>query len=108
MTKEGKAELLTKADLVSNYFILEQMKRVPTLKVGIAFILLIPNFLQIITEEKDSTTSESEAKSYRADSYSRWLTIRDALEKFPSRLVLRYRCHFDTQISLFYVLRTEI
>lgn len=37
LTAEGKAELLTKADLISNFFILEQMKRIPKLKVGINF-----------------------------------------------------------------------
>ncbi|KAK6050719.1 hypothetical protein COOONC_11776 [Cooperia oncophora] len=71
LTDEGKAELLTKADLVSNFLILDVLQRFPRLK--------------IVTEEKDSSISESDAAPYRADSYSMWLSIRDVLAMIPSR-----------------------
>ncbi|EYC10084.1 hypothetical protein Y032_0057g2753 [Ancylostoma ceylanicum] len=75
LTDEGKAELLTKADLISNYLILDVLQRFPRLK--------------IVTEEKDSSISEKEATPYRADSYSVWLSIRDILSQIPSyRLTL--------------------
>ncbi|KAK6728075.1 hypothetical protein RB195_005621 [Necator americanus] len=75
LTDEGKAELLTKADLVSNYLILDVLQRFPRLK--------------IVTEEKDSSISENEAAAYRTDSYSVWLSIRDILAQIPSyRLTL--------------------
>ncbi|VDM84502.1 unnamed protein product, partial [Strongylus vulgaris] len=75
LTDEGKAELLTKADLVSNFLILDVLQRFPRLKV--------------VTEEKDTSISEKDAAPYRADSYSVWLSIRDILAKIPSyRLTL--------------------
>ncbi|CAJ0578309.1 unnamed protein product, partial [Mesorhabditis spiculigera] len=70
LTDEGKAELLTQADLISNFLILDTLKRFP--------------HLNIITEEKDSTITETEAEPYRTDKYAAWLEVRNALEKFPS------------------------
>ncbi|KAJ1352824.1 hypothetical protein KIN20_009243 [Parelaphostrongylus tenuis] len=71
LTDEGKAELLTKADLVSNFLILDVLKRFPRLK--------------IVSEEKDTSVSETDVAPYRADSYSIWLSIQDLLAKIPSR-----------------------
>lgn len=71
LTDEGKAELLTKADLVSNFLILDVLKRFPRLKV--------------VSEEKDTSISESDVAFYRANSYSVWLSVQDFLSKIPSR-----------------------
>ncbi|KJH46620.1 inositol monophosphatase family protein [Dictyocaulus viviparus] len=71
LTDEGKAELLTKADLVSNFLILDVLKRFPGLK--------------IITEEKESYISESDVTPYRKDSYSTWMSVHNILAQIPSR-----------------------
>ncbi|KAK5982601.1 hypothetical protein GCK32_003291, partial [Trichostrongylus colubriformis] len=42
-------------------------------------------FLQVVTEEKDTSIKESDAAPYRADTYSTWVSIRDVLAKIPSR-----------------------
>uniref|UniRef100_A0A0K0DCD2 inositol-phosphate phosphatase n=1 Tax=Angiostrongylus cantonensis TaxID=6313 RepID=A0A0K0DCD2_ANGCA len=72
LTDDAKAEPLTKADLVSNFLILDVLKRFPRLK--------------IVTEEKDTSVSESDVAPYRADSYSMWLSaVEGILAKIPSR-----------------------
>uniref|UniRef100_A0A1I7XMN5 inositol-phosphate phosphatase n=1 Tax=Heterorhabditis bacteriophora TaxID=37862 RepID=A0A1I7XMN5_HETBA len=71
LTDEGKAELLTKADLVSNFLIMDVLQRFPKLK--------------IITEEKESLLKENEASQYRSESYSLWLNARSVLDQIPSR-----------------------
>ncbi|PAV75042.1 hypothetical protein WR25_06366 [Diploscapter pachys] len=71
LTDEGKDELLTKADLVSNYLILDVLQRFPKLK--------------IVSEEKDSKVTEQEASRYRDDQYSIWLSVKDILNKMPER-----------------------
>lgn len=46
LTDEGKAELLTQADLVSNFLILDTLKRFPRLNVSSgALIILIRRYL---------------------------------------------------------------
>ncbi|CAI4230938.1 unnamed protein product [Auanema sp. JU1783] len=73
LTDEGKAELLTKADLVSNHLILDVLQRFPHLKV--------------VTEEKDTSITDKEADKYRSDSYALWLSVRDILDKMPSKRI---------------------
>ncbi|KHJ83021.1 inositol monophosphatase family protein, partial [Oesophagostomum dentatum] len=55
---------------------------------GVEFLILdlLQRFprLKIVTEEKDASITENEAKPYRADSYSVWLSIRDILAKIPT------------------------
>ncbi|KAI6225581.1 Golgi-resident PAp (PAP) 3-Phosphatase-like protein [Aphelenchoides besseyi] len=71
LTDEGKAELLTKADLVSNHLIMSLLKRFP--------------LINVVTEEKSEGLSEEEVEKYRSDNYSLWLSIRNALKKLPSK-----------------------
>uniref|UniRef100_A0A183C1W9 inositol-phosphate phosphatase n=1 Tax=Globodera pallida TaxID=36090 RepID=A0A183C1W9_GLOPA len=66
----GRPELLTKADLISNYLMLSLLRRFPLLKV--------------ISEEKSEFLSEKDVEQYRADNYEVWLGLREALSKFPS------------------------
>jgi inositol monophosphatase 3 len=70
-TDVGKAELLTKADLVSNHLIMDLLQRFP--------------LLQVITEEKSEKLFDAEVEKYRSDNYAIWLNLRRALEKLPSR-----------------------
>jgi inositol monophosphatase 3 len=71
-TDVGKAELLTKADLVSNHLILDLLQRFSALG------------MTIISEEKASAMSEEEVSKYRDDNYQLWLDYKDALNLMPS------------------------
>uniref|UniRef100_A0AC35G2U3 Uncharacterized protein n=1 Tax=Panagrolaimus sp. PS1159 TaxID=55785 RepID=A0AC35G2U3_9BILA len=71
-TDVGKAELLTKADLVSNHLILDLLQRFSALG------------MTIISEEKASGMSEDEVSKYRDDNYQLWLDYKDALNLMPS------------------------
>ncbi|KAL3093085.1 hypothetical protein niasHT_022535 [Heterodera trifolii] len=66
----GRAELLTKADLISNQLMLTLLGRFP--------------FLKVISEEKSEFLPEKETERYRADNYELWLGLREVLSKFPS------------------------
>lgn len=70
-TAEGKEELLTKADLVSNYLILDVLQRFPG--------------LHVVSEEKDTVMTESEAEKYRPDKYELWLKVRELVDQLPFR-----------------------
>uniref|UniRef100_F1LAR7 inositol-phosphate phosphatase n=1 Tax=Ascaris suum TaxID=6253 RepID=F1LAR7_ASCSU len=70
-TAEGKDEFVTKADLVSNFLILDAFRRFPG--------------IQVITEEKNSEVKDSDVQRYRADSYELWLSVREIIDKLPSR-----------------------
>lgn len=70
-TDEGKEELLTKADLISNYLILDLLQRFPR--------------LIIVSEEKPMSATEDDVRRYRSESYDVWQTIKEALAKIPSR-----------------------
>ncbi|KAI6233046.1 Golgi-resident PAp (PAP) 3-Phosphatase-like protein [Aphelenchoides fujianensis] len=70
LTDEGKAELLTKADLVSNHLIMGLLKRFP--------------LINVVTEEKSEQLDDAEVERYRKDNYSLWLSVRNALKKMPS------------------------
>jgi len=72
-TDVGKAELLTKADLVSNHLMLGLLQRFPGMTVT--------------TEEKSDDFSESEVEKYRDDNYALWLDFKDAIGQFPTRKV---------------------
>ncbi|CAD5209085.1 unnamed protein product [Bursaphelenchus xylophilus] len=69
-TDVGKAELLTKADLVSNHLMTDLLKRFPLIKV--------------ISEEKDSELEDKEVEKYKDDNYNLWLNIRNAVKKIPN------------------------
>ncbi|KAF8367534.1 gpap-1 [Pristionchus pacificus] len=74
LTDEGKAELLTKADLVSNKLILDVLRRFMGLK--------------IVSEEHESeSVTDEEAEAYREDRYSLWQSIRGSIDVLPSRKV---------------------
>ncbi|CAD5206370.1 unnamed protein product [Bursaphelenchus okinawaensis] len=70
-TDVGKAELLTKADLVSNHLISDLLKRFPLIKV--------------VSEEKEDELSEKEVEKYKDDNYNLWLNIRNAIKSMPQR-----------------------
>ncbi|CAB3408619.1 unnamed protein product [Caenorhabditis bovis] len=71
LTDEGKEELLTRADLISNHLILDILQRFPRLSV--------------VSEEKESTMSEREIEPYRSDNYAVWQSVKEILNKIPSR-----------------------
>jgi len=71
LTDEGKAELLTKADLVSNHLIMDLLKRYP--------------LMNVVTEEKSEKLGEEDVAKYRDDNYSIWLNIRNAVQKVPTK-----------------------
>ncbi|CAI2298911.1 unnamed protein product [Caenorhabditis sp. 36 PRJEB53466] len=71
LTDEGKEELLTRADLISNHLILDILQRFPR--------------LQIVSEEKASEMSEREVEPYRSDNYAVWSGVKDILDTIPSR-----------------------
>ncbi|CAA21725.3 Putative inositol monophosphatase 3 [Caenorhabditis elegans] len=71
LTDEGKEELLTRADLISNHLILDILQRFPQ--------------LQIVSEEKKSEFSEREIEPYRLDNYAVWQSVKEILDKIPSR-----------------------
>jgi len=74
LTDEGKAELLTKADLVSNHLMLGLLRRFPLLKV--------------VTEESSSEhLSDREVEKYQDDNYALWMNVKEALKKFPNKRV---------------------
>nr|CAD2202808.1 unnamed protein product [Meloidogyne enterolobii] len=66
----GRAELLTRADLISNAFMLELLRRFPLLKV--------------ITEEKFAKINNRELDRYRADNYELWMGLRELISSMPS------------------------
>ncbi|TKR92436.1 hypothetical protein L596_007089 [Steinernema carpocapsae] len=70
-TDEGKAELLTQADLISNHLILNILQRFPAIRV--------------ISEEKSGQISEAEAERYRTDRYSLWSSVREVVDQMPSK-----------------------
>lgn len=72
-TVEGADDLLTKADLASNYMILNVLQRFPGLNV--------------ITEEKRSELSQAEIEKYQTDNYRLGLSIKAILQSLPSRKV---------------------
>ncbi|MFH4980208.1 hypothetical protein AB6A40_006917 [Gnathostoma spinigerum] len=69
-TFEGRNDLLTKADLISNHLILETLSRIPGIKV--------------ISEESRSSLTEQDVSRYRVDKYSLWLGIKDSISLLPS------------------------
>ncbi|CAD6184682.1 unnamed protein product [Caenorhabditis auriculariae] len=72
LTDEGKEELLTKADIISNSLILDLLQRFPKLKV--------------VSEEKPpSSFTPNEVNLYRSDNYLLWESVKDVLDKIPSR-----------------------
>ncbi|KAE9555181.1 hypothetical protein FO519_001605 [Halicephalobus sp. NKZ332] len=79
-TDVGKAELLTKADLVSNHLMLGLLQRFPGLTVT--------------SEEKSGDISESEATKYRDDNYELWMDFKDAINQFPTKKVELSRINF--------------
>ncbi|VDK48858.1 unnamed protein product [Anisakis simplex] len=72
-TAEGKDELLTKADLVSNYLILDTFRRFPG--------------IQVVSEETDSQLTDADVEKYRVDNYEVWLAVREVIDKLPSKKV---------------------
>ncbi|ULU13478.1 hypothetical protein L3Y34_016171 [Caenorhabditis briggsae] len=70
-TDEGKEELLTRADLISNHLILDILQRFPQLK--------------IVSEEKASEFSDREVEPYRSDNYAVWQSVKEILNQIPSR-----------------------
>lgn len=84
-TDVGKAELLTKADLVSNHLIMDLIRRFPLLKVFVSVANSSELAVQVVTEEKSETLSDSEVEKYRSDNYAVWLSLRDALDRLPSK-----------------------
>ncbi|CAP32407.2 Protein CBG13639 [Caenorhabditis briggsae] len=71
LTDEGKEELLTRADLISNHLILDILQRFPQLK--------------IVSEEKASEFSDREVEPYRSDNYAVWQSVKEILNQIPSR-----------------------
>ena len=87
-TDVGKAELLTKADLVSNHLMLGLLQRFPGMTVSsLVLILSFHIWIQVTTEEKSDDFSESEVEKYRDDNYALWLDFKDAISQFPTRKV---------------------
>uniref|UniRef100_A0A1I7T736 inositol-phosphate phosphatase n=2 Tax=Caenorhabditis tropicalis TaxID=1561998 RepID=A0A1I7T736_9PELO len=71
LTDEGKEELLTRADLISNHLILDILQRFPQLK--------------IVSEEKSSEFSDREIEPYRSDNYAVWQSVKEILDQIPNR-----------------------
>lgn len=71
LTDEGKEELLTRADLISNHLILDILQRFPQ--------------LQIVSEEKASDFSDREVEPYRSDNYAVWQSVKEILDQIPNR-----------------------
>ncbi|CAL2028251.1 unnamed protein product [Caenorhabditis brenneri] len=71
ITDEGKEELLTRADLISNHLILDILQRFPQ--------------LQIVSEEKSSDFSDREVEPYRSDNYAVWQSVKEILDRIPNR-----------------------
>ncbi|CAI5437822.1 unnamed protein product [Caenorhabditis angaria] len=73
LTDEGKEELLTRADLISNHLIMDILQRFPR--------------LNIVSEEKQSEMSEKEIEPYRKDNYAIWQSVKEYLDRIPNRRI---------------------
>uniref|UniRef100_A0A915N5T7 Myo-inositol monophosphatase A3 n=1 Tax=Meloidogyne javanica TaxID=6303 RepID=A0A915N5T7_MELJA len=75
----GRAELLTRADLISNALMLELLRRFPLLKYDFRNV-----YFEVITEEKFAKINNREMDRYRADNYELWMGLRELISSMPS------------------------
>uniref|UniRef100_A0A915Q6Q1 inositol-phosphate phosphatase n=1 Tax=Setaria digitata TaxID=48799 RepID=A0A915Q6Q1_9BILA len=79
-TNVGKAELLTKADLLSNQLIIGVLQRYPGLKVTVGIVED-----QVISEEKKEKLSAVDYEKYQSQQEELYGNVKNIIDLFPSR-----------------------